>query len=208
MLEDLGKSDNSIPRQLIRRHFLKKTDFNLREMTEDDLEMVWKWRNLESVRAYMYTDHVISIEEHRAWYAKAKEDSNSVYLICEEQGVAIGVVNFVQIDRVNNKSFWGFYLGQQDGPRGRGSIMEYLALEYAFGRLELRKLCGEVLSFNEHVLKLHKKFGFHEEGCFRQHVLKNGEYEDVIAIGLLAEEWAEKREKMEKRCFRVREMKS
>ena len=187
---------------------MKKTDFLLREMTEDDLEMVLEWRNLESVRAYMYTDHVISIDEHRSWYAKAKEDPTSVYLVCEEQGVAIGAVNFVQIDRINNKSFWGFYLGQQHGPRGRGSIMEYLALEYAFGQLGLRKLCGEVLSFNEHVLKLHKKFGFQEEGCFRQHVLKNGKYEDVVAIGLLADEWAEKRDRLGKICFRDREMKS
>ncbi len=186
---------------------MKKSDFSLREMTEDDLGVVLEWRNLESVRAYMYTDHIISMEEHRAWYSRAKKDPTSVYLICEEQGAAIGVVNFVQIDHTNEKAFWGFYLGQQSGPRGRGSIMEYLALEYAFGQLGLRKLCGEVLSFNDHVLKLHNKFGFLEEGRFRQHVLKNGKYEDVISIGLLADEWAEKRERLGRICFRDRGMK-
>jgi len=166
--------------------------------------MVLKWRNAELVRACMYTDHLISMEEHRAWFAKAKADPASVHLICEEHGVAIGVVNFVQIDRKNSKAFWGYYLDVEKARRGRGSIMEYLALDYAFDTLRLRKLCGELFAFNEHVLKLHKKFGFREEGCFRSHVLKNGRYEDVVSIAIFDEEWALNREGLMKACFRDR----
>jgi len=179
-------------------------EFRLREMTEDDLEMVLAWRNAERVRANMYTDHVISLDEHRAWFSRVKEDPEAVYLICEHQGTPIGCVNFVQIDRKNRNAYWGFYLGEEQGPRGRGSIMEYLALEYAFGPLDLRKLCCEVFCFNHPVIKLHTKFGFQEEGCFRRHVLKNGNYEDIAALAIFKEEWEANREKMEKICFRGR----
>lgn len=179
--------------------------YSLRRMTDNDLDLVLEWRNQPRIRKNMYTDHAISLEEHRAWFSRIQNDQNSIYLICEDNGVSIGVVNFVQIDRKNGKAFWGFYLGEESGPKGRGSAMEFLALDYAFGPLELRKLCAEVFLFNDKVLKLHKKFGFLEEGHFRQHVLKNGKYEDVIAIALFNDDWTSLRDRMGKICFRGRE---
>lgn len=182
----------------------EQVEFRLRSMTEGDLELVLAWRNQPWIRANMYTDHVISLEEHRAWFPRIQDDPTVVYLICEHKGVAIGCVNFVQINRKNGKAFWGFYLGEENGPPGRGSIMEFLALNYAFGPLGLRKLCAEVFQFNEKVLKLHSKFGFQVEGVYKRHVMKNDHYEDVVAIALFAEDWASQREKMERLCFRSR----
>ncbi len=181
---------------------MKIDDFCLRELTENDLEMVLTWRNSDWVRAYMYTDHVITMDEHRAWFARMQEDPKSVYLVFEELGVPLGIVNFIQIDRENGKALWGFYLGPEHPPRGRGSIMEYLALDYAFETLKLRKLCGEVFAFNQHVLKLHRKFGFREEGCLRKHILKNGDYVDVIPISIFTDEWAACKDRLTAICFR------
>lgn len=177
-------------------------EYRLRLMTEDDLETVLGWRNQPWIRANMYTDHLISLEEHRAWFSRAKVDPSVVHLICEGNSKPIGCVNFVQIDSKNQKAFWGFYLGEENGPKGRGSAMEFLALEYAFGPLNLRKLCAEVFAFNEKVLKMHGKFGFQQEGNYRQHVLKNGQYEDVVAIALFKDDWVLLRDKLEKICFR------
>lgn len=184
---------------------MENKGFRLRPMVEDDLETVLEWRNQPWIRANMYTDHQISLEEHRAWFSRAKTDPNAAYLVCECDGVPIGCVNFVQIERKNEKAFWGFYLGEENGPKGRGSAMEFLALDYAFGPLGLRKLCAEVFAFNEKVLKLHGKFGFQQEGVYRRHVLKNSAYQDVVAIALFKEEWQSLREKMEKVCFRGRD---
>lgn len=177
-------------------------EFGLREMRESDLALVLGWRNAERIRANMYTDHVISMEEHRAWFARTQPDPTTVNLICEHYGIPIGLVNFVQIDRKNGKAFWGFYLGEEQGPRGRGSAMEFLALDFAFTDLDLRKLCCEVFSFNQPVVRLHEKFGFREEGCFRKHVLKNGAFEDVVALAIFREDWDANRERMAKLCFR------
>jgi UDP-4-amino-4,6-dideoxy-N-acetyl-beta-L-altrosamine N-acetyltransferase len=177
-------------------------EFRLRDMVEEDLETVLEWRNQSWIRANMYTDHVISLDEHRAWFSRAKLDPAAVYLVCECNGKPIGCVNFVHIDRGNHKAFWGFYLGEENGPKGRGSAMEFLALEYAFGPLDLRKLCAEVFSFNDKVVSLHGKFGFQQEGLYRQHVLKDGQYQDVVAIALFRDDWMLLREKMEKICFR------
>jgi len=42
----------------------------LRPIEEGDLATVLEWRNSERIRANMYTDHLISREEHRAGFAK------------------------------------------------------------------------------------------------------------------------------------------
>ena len=177
-------------------------DYQLRKLEKSDLEMVLNWRNSERIRANMYTDHIITIEEHLAWYERVKKDQTVDYLICEYKNIPIGLVNFTNIDRTNNKCYWGFYLGDINAPLGSGIAMEFIALEYAFKILKIRKLCCEVLLFNNKVVKLHKKFSFQEEGILKQHIYKNNAYNDVICLALFKDIWLENKYKLSKIVFR------
>ena len=150
----------------------------------------------------MYSDHIISHEEHELWFDKILEDPTVKYKICELKGTPIGLVNFTEINKLHNRCFWGFYLGKSDLPTKAGPIMEFLALEYAFKTLTVKKLCCEVLSFNSRVIKLHKKFGFREEGIFLKHIFKSGKYVDVVSLAMFDEEWTEKEPLMRKLLFR------
>lgn len=179
-----------------------REDFTLRPMSDSDLPLVLQWRNSERVRSNMYTDHLISIEEHRQWFNDTKNDPKSKYFVFENKGKPVGVVNIVQIDHKNAKCYWGFYLGEQDAPKSSGPAMEFLALEYMFNVLKIRKVYCEVFVFNETVIKLHKKFGFVEEGTFVGHVLKNNSYEDVVSLAIFKEVWDLSRQRLEKICFR------
>lgn len=176
--------------------------FRLREMGEDDLNKVLAWRNLDRIRANMYTDHMIDYEEHRKWFERIQKDSSSVYFIFEYDNISLGCVYFINIDEINSKSYWGFYLGEDSGPRVSGPAMEFIALDFAFERLALRKLCCEVFSFNQRVIKMHIKFGFEIEGCFKKHIWKNEEYKDVVTLAIFKEDWLESRDKLKKLCFK------
>ncbi|MFZ5632095.1 MAG: UDP-4-amino-4,6-dideoxy-N-acetyl-beta-L-altrosamine N-acetyltransferase [Bacillota bacterium] len=158
-------------------------------MEKADLEKVLEWRNSDRIRAVMFTDRLITMDEHRAWYEGIKNDENTLCFIFEVQGSPAGVVNVVGIDRRNGRCSWGFYLGEAGAPRGTGTAMGLLALEYVFEVLGLRKLCGEVLASNTKSIEFHKKLGFVEEGRFIKHVLKDGKYEDVVAMALFNEDW-------------------
>jgi RimJ/RimL family protein N-acetyltransferase len=74
--------------------------------------------------------------------------------------------------------------------KGVGGIVEFLMIERAFGELGLRKLWCEVLASNEAVWRLHMKHGFVQEARLRAHVVKGGEAQDVLGLGLLAQDWA------------------
>lgn len=174
----------------------------LREIREDELEMMLAWRNEPATRSKMYTRHKISLPEHLAWWARIQQSDSHIYFMYEYRGAPSGIVGFTQIDRVNRNASWGFYAAP-DAARGTGSRMEFLALEKVFGPLGLHRLHGEVLAFNSVAIRLHQKFGFKTEGILREHHFVDGEFVDVHRIGLLASEWAEKREEMRSKLERL-----
>jgi RimJ/RimL family protein N-acetyltransferase len=63
-------------------------------------------------------------------------------------------------------------------------------LSYVFDRLGFNKLCCEVLAENEPVWRMHEKYGFAIEGRYRRHICKSGTFHDVIALAMLAGDWA------------------
>ncbi|WAB92587.1 UDP-4-amino-4,6-dideoxy-N-acetyl-beta-L-altrosamine N-acetyltransferase [Pseudomonas citronellolis] len=170
----------------------------LRKITDNELELMLSWRNAPNVRANMYTRHEISLEEHRRWWDRIRLDPQHQYLMFEDADTPLGIVAFVNIDKLNGNSSWAFY-ASPEAPKGTGSKMEFLALEYAFEELSLHKLHCEVLDFNTAVIRLHKKFGFTVEGILRQHHYIDSRFADVYRLGLLSDEWNTHRILMQKR---------
>lgn len=168
----------------------------LRDIGEKDLDLMRVWRNAPAVRANMYTQHEISPEEHLAWWEKTKNRTDQKYLMYEMAGIPIGITAFTSIDTKNKNSAWAFYTSPS-APKGSGSKMEYLMLEYAFNLLNLHKLYCEVLAFNESVIKLHQKFGFQIEGIFRDQYQNNDQYVNIYRLAILATEWECKRQEMQ-----------
>ena len=155
---------------------------------ENDLDLMRSWRNHPNIASKMYTRHKITAKEHRAWWAHVSEREDQRYFMYWQAGKPLGVVSFSQIDQLNGNCSWAFY-ACPDAPKGTGSRMELLALEHVFSILRLHKLSCEVLAFNKPVLSLHKKFGFNVEGIFRDHHKVDGDYVDVVRLGLLGHEW-------------------
>lgn len=162
----------------------------LREIRNEDEDKILLWRNSPEISKYMYTDHKISIQEHEGWFKKILIDDSSQYwiIVCDEQDV--GIANIYNIDKTNSRCYWAFYIASSNvRGKGIGSFVEYSILNYVFDELKLNKLCCEVLDFNEPVVRLHKKFGFKEEGFFRNHIYKQNKLYGIYCLGILKEEW-------------------
>lgn len=171
----------------------------LKPLTEAELELILPWRNAPAVRRAMYSHHEISLDEHRAWFARLQQDrSRRWYLYRDAADVPQGVVYFTEIDPVQATAFWGFY-ARPEAPSGTGLRILVDALDVAFGELGLHKLNGEVLADNERSIHLHTKVGFIEEGRFRQQHFDGETRIDVVRLSLLAGEWAEQRPRLAER---------
>jgi UDP-4-amino-4,6-dideoxy-N-acetyl-beta-L-altrosamine N-acetyltransferase len=179
-------------------------EVTLRPLQDGDKDRLYDWRNRPEVAAYMYTDHQISPEEHARWFAGIAGDARRAYWIIELDGQPVGPANFYDIDRGQGRASWAYYLADPSvRGKGVGGYVEFLMIEQAFGEMGLRKLWCEVLVSNEAVWKLHQKFGFKEEALYRAHVVKGGEPQDVMGLGLLAEEWPAVRPAMAARLARL-----
>lgn len=168
----------------------------LREITQCSLEQKKKVRdirNQESVRQLMFTDHVVSLDEHFAWIDKLEKEKRQIVFVVLLNEQVLGVVSINSLDLSHKKSDWAFYL--DDNSRGfLGAVLEFFIINYAFDVLGLEKLNCEVIETNPSVVKMHLKFGFLEEGFRRSNIVKNEKRIGVYLLGLTKADWYVKRD--------------
>lgn len=174
----------------------------LRAIHPNELELILTWRNAPEVRNNMYTRHEISLAEHLTWWNRVQSSSQYRHFMFEQNTDPTGIVAFTDIDTVNCHASWAFYT-KPKAPKLAGVSMEWLALEYAFNKLDLHKLYCEVLAFNESVIKLHQKFGFQVEGILREHHNISGDFVDIYCFGILKQEWQKKRVLMQDKLLKL-----
>lgn len=182
--------------------------FILRDIQPEDKDMIFRWRNLPEVAEYMYTDHEISYQEHEQWFDGIQKDTTKKYWIINFNSEDVGVANLYNIDCHNMRCYWAFYLASSNiRGKGVGSFVEYYVLKYVFEKLKFNKLCCEVIEFNQEVINMHKSFGFGEEGCFKEHILRKRQYLNIICLAILASGWKAQKtlieEKIEKKLRKL-----
>lgn len=161
-----------------------------RKIREADLEKIRQWRMSPEVSAYMHSDRELTPEDQRRWFEHISTCPTVRYWMIVADGEDVGVLNLVGIDEVNKRCEWAYYLGSESARgKGIGKSMELSLFYFVFETLGLNKLCGEVLSSNQFVIDIHRKYGFEVEGNRRQHIFKNGCFHDVVEVGILREDW-------------------
>jgi UDP-4-amino-4,6-dideoxy-N-acetyl-beta-L-altrosamine N-acetyltransferase len=162
----------------------------LRSVRMSDRDLLLGWRNQPEVARWMFTDHLISVEEHAVWFSAMLEDPNVRYWIIELDHVPQGVVHLTSISSIHQRCEWGIYLGETTA-RGTGAAeaASFLSLDAAFSDLSMERVTCEVLATNERALGLYKRIGFRREGCLRSYVTKSSERHDVLVMSILRPEW-------------------
>lgn len=149
--------------------------------------MVLAWRNHPDVRRFMFTQHEIGLDEHRAWYAVASQDPARRLLIVEDHERPLGYVQFNAV-AAGGISDWGFY-ACPDAPKGSGRRLGNAAIGYAFEKLGLHKICGQAIADNAASIRFHQRIGFTQEGVLRDQRRIDGRYHALVCFGLLRREW-------------------
>jgi RimJ/RimL family protein N-acetyltransferase len=70
-----------------------------------------------------------------------------------------------------------------------GTVMGYLGLEYAFEKIGVDCLFGEVLTFNRASISFHNRLGFRNNGPVKKSE-GSGLYEEAIFFSLLKSDWS------------------
>lgn len=160
-------------------------------------------RNEEGIRKWMYSQHIIELNEHLHWLSKLRSDASQiVFAILDEDQVPQGIASVSRMDMKHKSADWAFYLTSQSRG-GLGSAVEYAFINFVFDKLNLQKLNCEVLEGNKPVLSLHKKFSFYEEGFRRSNIVKSGTRLGVHLLGLTRADWRANKQAVEAKLKRV-----
>ena len=166
-----------------------KHQIELRKVNERDRDNMLTWRNSDQVRPYMYTSEIISREEHNRWFSSMLKDETKKYwvILCDKREV--GAVNLTNIDRNNLSCDWAFYIFDSDTRgKGVGTFVEKFIIFHVFEEMNFEKLNCEVLESNMPVVRMHEKFGFKQEGFFRN-MIKRKVFLGVYRLSMIRSDY-------------------
>jgi len=167
----------------------------LRAMEESDQDMLLSMINDPEIeRLVGGYSFPTSREQQMTWFRANQNDIRNIRLvICTEQDGPVGFANIVNIDWKNRTAFHGIKLAsRQFQAKGIGTDTVMAVMRYAFEELQLNRLDGSILPFNESSKKLYcGKCGWSIEGVRRNAVFKGNELHDEIMVGILRGEYYE-----------------
>ena len=142
---------------------------------------------------------ILSVNQQE-WYDRVRKDERNLRftIVLRESGEAVGTTNLVAIDWKNRSAFTGIRL-RSDAPKGIGVATDAVMalMQYAFEELQMVRLDGSWVEYNEPSLKLYKKCGWKIEGRKEKACFKRGSYHAVLFGGILAEDFQSLKKKVD-----------
>lgn len=164
----------------------------LRKMEYSDTDNIIKWRNSDFVRTHFIYQSLFTRESHENWIRTMIETGKADQLIiclkdeASEEGIPVGSVYIRDIDKTHNKAEYGIFIGEE-GARGKGigSQTAELMIKYCFEQLKLHRLFLRVFADNPQAIRSYEKAGFVREAYLKDDVKIQGEYKDIVLMGII-----------------------
>lgn len=136
----------------------------------------------------------VSKIQQQNWYSNIVDDRRNLRFAIEtkEDGI-IGMADLRDIDWKNRIAFHGIKIGNKNfRGKGYGKDVVFTIMRYAFEELNLNRLDGTIIEYNEGSKKLYlQKCGWKIEGIQRQYIFKGNNYYDQLIVGILKDEYLE-----------------
>ncbi len=133
--------------------------FTLRRVTLDDANFVLRMRNKKFVRQSMINQNTISNKNHQKWFSSILKDETNACFIFEIDEKPGGVIGFFDIAD-HGFANWSFYLGYLNLPKGAGTHMCCLGLDFIFKNTDIEGIKTIILKGNTPSIKIHERLGF------------------------------------------------
>jgi len=167
----------------------------LRTIVQADLNQSYlDWFNDSEVTHHMvkgaFPQH---IEQQKVYFENVivSHDHLVLAIICNDEQVHIGNVGLHHIDPVHRYAELGIIIGDKRyWGKGYGAEAIRLICQHGFNQLNLHRIELGVLGCHAAAIRSYEKIGFQHEGIRRKQIFKNGQYEDVVLMGILQGNWS------------------
>jgi diamine N-acetyltransferase len=162
----------------------------LRAIERQHLPNYVEWLNDPAVLEYFGRYRPLSLAEEERWYEEMLQDPNACNFAVELEGQHVGGAGFSDIDGRNASGEVGLFIGVPElWDKGLGFDVLQALLRFGFEQMNLNRIYLRVFARNERAVHLYAKLGFKHEGCWRQAEFRNGQYQDMLWMSILREEW-------------------
>ena len=171
---------------------LKGKKVTLRAIEKEDIEFLRTMLNdAEMEKNVIGWSFAISQYEQEKWYENQIQNKNNLRYIIETEENKIGLATISNIDWKNRKASHGIKLYGDMKGKGYGTDTVRTIMKYAFEELQLNKLYGTILEYNEASINLYKKCGWEVEGVLKESIFKNNKYNNELQVGILKKQYEE-----------------
>ena len=147
-------------------HMISYADLNF-----NDQIYLLKMRNDTSVRKWMFSQKVITENEHLEFIGKLNKRTDVYYFLVKSKNIILGCVNFSDIV-VGECVRFGIFANPFGKIKGTGRVLEAAGMHYAQKMWDTRKIILEVFSNNLRAINFYKKCGFKIVGSYRKQNLE------------------------------------
>ncbi|HNT75641.1 MAG TPA: GNAT family protein [Anaerolineae bacterium] len=164
----------------------------LRGVEPRDAEVFFAWKDTDMERFADFVRFPHSLEATRKHFeqmATGPKDDCFDFVIENEAGDAVGIINSHTCDRRVGSFMYGLAIGPDYRRRGYAAEAALLVMRYFFDELRYQKATVTVYSCNPASQKLHERLGFTLEGRVRRTVFTEGQHFDELFYGMTIEEF-------------------
>jgi len=175
----------------------------MREMTVADTDYLVAWRNQPEIARFLIDDEPLTAARHNIWFARARARGDVLMMFDRPTGEPIGTA-----------SYYGFDSRRQVAELGRlcrgvervtpwdmkesiyfihRLVFEVLDLERSYFATSVENLAVQTLAL--------KFFGYTQEGLLRQQLFTVEGRKDIVACGLLRDEYFRHRPSMDQALY-------
>ena len=107
----------------------------------------------------------------------------------------IGSCIITEVNFISRVAKVGIIIGDREFlGKGFGTDAMKVLIKFIFEQMNMNKVKLELFSHNIRALKSYEKCGFKVEGVLREEGYKNGQYRDLVLMGILRKEWEDKKD--------------
>ncbi|MEX3011165.1 GNAT family N-acetyltransferase [Hoeflea sp. TYP-13] len=169
--------------------------YTMRPMGFDDIATMTRWfSNFEDIALFDRNLPVPigkeAVEESWKSALEHSEPPRSLWYMAEDaDGEPAGLGGLQAISYIHGDAVLPMFIARESRASGLATAIATVLLDMAFGQLRLHRVTTYYRDGHRASASVTKKVGFREEGRVRQGWFGDGEYRDVIQVGILGAEW-------------------